>query len=416
MSKFSSIEEAITVVRDGQMVIVVDDEDRENEGDFIMAAEKVTPETINFMATHGRGIICLPSTPERLQELDLDLMVVENENTALHGTPFTVTIDAKEGTTTGISAHDRTITIKNFVSPTAQPNDFARPGHIFPLRARLGGVLRRAGHTEAAVDLARLAGLYPAGVLCEIMDSDGTMAKLPRLMEIARKFNLKLVTIASLIQYRQQKEKLVKKLATTGLPTPYGEFTLHLYESTLTNYHHLALVKGNVQGKSNVLVRVHSQCLTGDVFHSLRCDCGEQLNKALELIQKEDYGVFLYMRQEGRGIGLEEKLKAYELQDKGLDTVEANKALGFPADLRDYGIGAQILVDLGLTTIRILTNNPKKIIGLEGYSLKVTERIPIEIPPNPINRKYLEAKKTKLGHILELVTFQGQQTASREEK
>ena len=398
MNVFSSIEKAIEDIKEGRIVIVVDDESRENEGDFICAAEKVTPEIINFMATYGRGIICLPSTPDRLKELDLDLMV--NDNTALHGTPFTVTIDAKEGTTTGISALDRATTIKKFVAPESSAKDFARPGHIFPLKAQDGGVLRRAGHTEAVVDLVRLAGLYPAGVLCEIMDSNGEMARLPKLIEIANRFGLRLVTVKSLISYRQKKEKLVKRTATTTLPTEWGEFTLHLYESVLTNEHHIALVRGEVRGKQDVLVRVHSQCLTGDVFGSLRCDCGEQLRKSLELIQRESCGVFLYMRQEGRGIGLAQKMMAYELQDKGLDTVEANEALGLPADLRDYGIGAQILVDLGLSSIRILTNNPKKIVGLEGYGLKVTSRIPIEVPITKVNRKYLEVKRTKLGHIL----------------
>ncbi|MCK4352141.1 bifunctional 3,4-dihydroxy-2-butanone-4-phosphate synthase/GTP cyclohydrolase II [candidate division WOR-3 bacterium] len=414
MPKFNTIEEAIDDIKHGRIVICVDDEDRENEGDFICAAEKVTPDIINFMATHGRGIICLPSTPKRLQELGLDLMV--DKNTALHGTPFTITIDAKEKTTTGISAWDRAITIKKFVDPSSCADDFARPGHIFPLRAQPGGVLRRAGHTEATVDLASLASLYPAGVLCEIMDSDGKMARLPKLIEIADKFNLKIITVAALIRFRQRREKLVKRVATTSLPTQYGVFALHLYESILTGYHHIALVKGKVKNRSNVLVRVHSQCLTGDVFGSLRCDCGEQLKKSLELIQKERCGVFLYMRQEGRGIGLARKMKAYELQDDGLDTVEANKALGFPPDLRDYGVGAQILVDLGLSTIKILTNNPKKIVGLKGYGLKVIERVPIEIPPNKINRKYLETKRTKLGHILDLSAQGGQQIGEREEK
>ena len=401
MSRFNSIEEALADIKKGKMVIVVDDEDRENEGDFIMAAEKVTPQAINFMAKEGRGLICVPLLAKRLEELDIPDMV--KDNTAKLGTPFAVSVDAKEGTTTGISAFDRAKTVQVLIDPNTKPADLARPGHVFPLAAKEGGVLRRAGHTEAAVDLARLAGLYPAGVLCEIMDEDGTMARVPKLMEIAKRFGLKIITIESLIRYRRVREKLVRRIVTTSLPTIYGDFTLHLYESILTKEHHIALVKGDVANKENVLVRVHSQCLTGDVFGSLRCDCGQQVKKALTLISKEGEGVFLYMRQEGRGIGLVEKLKAYVLQDKGLDTVEANLALGFPPDLRDYGIGAQILKDLGLSTIRVLTNNPKKIVGIEGYGLKVTERIPIEVTPNKLNRKYLSTKKIKLGHILEKV-------------
>lgn len=399
--KFSPIEDALHDIKNGKLVICVDDENRENEGDFICAAEKVTPQIINFMTRWGRGILCLSALPSRLKKLGLDLMV--RDNTALHKTPFTVSIDAKEGTTTGVSAVDRYTTIKKFVDPKTQPDDFARPGHIFPLMARRGGVLRRAGHTEASVDLAQLCELYPAGVLVEIMDDDGNMARTPKLAELAQKFNMKLITIKDLIEYRQKKEKLVSRVATTKLPTKYGDFTAHLYEEKLTGDHHLALVKGEVKARQNVLVRVHSQCLTGDVFGSLRCDCGEQLKKALELIEKEGSGVFLYMRQEGRGIGFAQKMKAYQLQDNGLDTVEANLALGFPADLRDYGIGAQILVDLGLSSIRILTNNPKKIIGLEGYGLSVTERIPIEVLPNSINQEYLLTKRSKLGHILKSV-------------
>lgn len=401
MSRFNCIEEALADIKKGKMVIVVDDEDRENEGDFIMAAEKVTPQAINFMAKEGRGLICVPLLAKRLEELDIPDMV--KDNTAKLGTPFAISVDAKEGTTTGISAFDRAKTVQVLIDPKTKPSDLARPGHVFPLAAKEGGVLRRAGHTEAAVDLARLAGLYPAGVLCEIMDEDGTMARVPKLMKIAKRFDLKIITIESLIRYRREREKLVKRIVTTSLPTVYGDFTLHLYESILTKEHHIALVKGEVANKENVLVRVHSQCLTGDVFGSLRCDCGQQVKKALTLISEEGEGVFLYMRQEGRGIGLVEKLKAYVLQDKGLDTVEANLALGFPPDLRDYGIGAQILKDLGLSTIRVLTNNPKKIVGIEGYGLKVTKRIPIEVPPNKLNRKYLRAKKAKLGHILEKV-------------
>lgn len=396
--KFSPIEKALKAIKNGNLIICVDDENRENEGDFICAAEKVTPEIINFMTKHGRGVLCLSSLPSRLKELDLELMV--QNNTSLHNTPFTVPIDAKEGTTTGVSAKDRYTTIKKFINPQTKTKDFARPGHIFPLMAQPEGVLRRAGHTEASVDVARLCGLYPAAVLVEIMDEDGTMARLPKLIELAEKFDMPLITIKDLIKYRQKNEKLIRKITTTELPTKYGKFAAHLYEEILTGDHHLALVKGEVNGKKNILVRVHSQCLTGDVFGSLRCDCGEQLQKALKLIEKEGQGVFIYMRQEGRGIGFAEKMKAYKLQDEGMDTVEANIALGFPADLRDYGIGAQILVDLGLSTIRILTNNPKKIIGLEGYGLSVTERIPIEITPNPINKKYLSTKSSKMGHIL----------------
>jgi 3,4-dihydroxy 2-butanone 4-phosphate synthase/GTP cyclohydrolase II len=397
---FNTIEEAIEDVKRGKMIIVVDDEDRENEGDFILAAEKVTPEAINFMAKEGRGLICVPMTKQRLGELGLGPMVYDN--TARMGTPFTISVDAKAGTTTGSSAHDRAVTIKTLIDPAAKPVDLARPGHIFPLSAMDGGVLRRAGHTEAVVDFARLAGLYPAGVLCEIMDDDGTMARVPRLMEMAQEYGMKIVTIADLIHYRRTREVLIERMVETRLPSKYGRFDLLLYESLITGNHHIALVKGDpAHAEEPPLVRVHSQCLTGDIFGSLRCDCGEQLGKALKMIEESGVGVFLYMRQEGRSIGLANKLRAYALQDTGKDTVEANEELGFPADPRDYGIGAQILADLGLTKIRLLTNNPRKIVGLEAYGLEVVERIPIEVSPNPDNVKYLTAKRAKLGHLLD---------------
>lgn len=396
--RFNSIEEAIEDIKIGKMVIVVDDEDRENEGDFVMASEKVTPDAINFMSKIGRGLICVSLEEKRLQELKLPLMT--DNITARYGTAFTISVDAIKGTTTGISAYDRALTIKVCIDTNTKPEDLARPGHIFPLLSAPGGVLRRAGHTEAATDLSRIAGLYPSGVLCEIMDDDGTMAKLPKLYEIAKKYELKLITIKDLILFRQKNEKLVKREVEVKLPSEYGEFRLFAYSNSLDEHIHLALVYGDVEGKENVLVRVHSQCITGDLFRSLRCDCGSQFHNAIEKIEKEGRGVLLYLMQEGRGIGLLNKLKAYKLQEEGLDTVDANIKLGFKPDLRDYGIGAQILKDLGLSTIRLLTNNPRKIVGLEGYGLKVVERIPIEITPNEINIGYLKIKREKLGHLL----------------
>jgi 3,4-dihydroxy 2-butanone 4-phosphate synthase/GTP cyclohydrolase II len=400
--KFDTIDEAIDDIAKGKMVILVDDEDRENEGDLFIAAEKVTPEAINFMARHGRGLICLSLVQERVEELKLSMMT--DDNTSSFGTAFTVSIEAKKGVTTGISAADRAKTIQTALDPKTSPEDLARPGHVFPLKARPGGVLQRAGQTEGSVDLARLAGLYPAGVICEIMNEDGTMARVPELMEFAKKHNLKLVTIKDLIKYRMRTESFVKRLATVKLPTKYGkEFTAIAYTNDIDNNVHIALVKGEIKPGDEILVRVHSQCLTGDVFGSERCDCGEQLHKAMEMVKKEGKGVILYMKQEGRGIGLINKLKAYELQDKGLDTVEANIKLGFKPDLRDYGVGAQILVDLGVRKMRLMTNNPKKIIGLEGYGLKVVERVSLETRPTERNIIYLKTKKKKLGHMLDNV-------------
>lgn len=397
---FSLIEEVLGEIKQGRMVIVIDDESRENEGDFVMAAEKVTPEAINFMAKHGRGLICMPCTPQRLDELKIPVMV--KDNTSAYETGFTVSVGAKHKITTGISAQDRAVTIKTLVDPQTKPEDISMPGHVFPLRAKEGGVLERAGHTETAVDLARLAGLYPAGVICEIMSDDGTMARVPQLKEIAQRFDLKIASVADLIRYRRRTEKLIEKVAEVTLPTRfYGTLKAIGYRSKISDECHIALVKGEVKGKKDVLVRVHSECVTGDVFHSLRCDCGSQLEAALKMIEKEGQGVLLYIiGHEGRGIGLLNKLKAYALQEGGRDTVEANQELGFAPDLRDYGIGAQILVDLGLTSMRLMTNNPTKIVGLEGYGLKITERVSLEVEPVSENVDYLKAKREKLSHLL----------------
>ncbi len=395
---FSTIEEAIEEIRSGRMVVVCDDEGRENEGDLVIAAQFATPEAVNFMAMHARGLICLTLPPERCDELGLDLMPAKNEDQLK--TAFTVTIEAGEGVSTGISAHDRARTVQVAIDPSTKPSDLRQPGHVFPLKAKEGGVLERTGHTEASVDLARLAGLIPAGVICEIMNEDGTMARVPDLTIYAAEHGLKMVTVADLVAYRRRTERLVERIVATKLPTKFGEFTAVGYRSLVDDKHHVAMVKGEVSGADDVLVRVHSECLTGDVFHSLRCDCGEQLEAALAMIEEQGSGVLLYLSQEGRGIGLLNKLRAYRLQEDGLDTVDANLELGLPADLRDYGIGAQILGDLGLTSIRILTNNPKKIIGLEGYGLSVTEQVPIRAVPNPHNEAYLDAKRDKMGHTL----------------
>lgn len=396
--KFDSIEAVIADLRAGKMVIVVDDADRENEGDLIMAAEKITPQAVNFMARFGRGLICVPTTGERLKQLGIEQMVLRNRES--FKTDFQVSVDAAAGITTGISAADRSRTIEVMAKPTAVAEDLVQPGHVFPLRAKAGGVLQRAGHTEAAVDLVKLAGCRPIGVICEIMSDTGEMARLPDLLRFARKHKLRICTIEALIKFRRARERLVERVEAVQMPTDFGDFQLYLYRSTLDGQHHLALVKGEITGKKNVLVRVHSECLTGDVFGSRRCDCGPQLHQAMKQIAEEGQGVIVYMRQEGRGIGLAPKIQAYKLQENGLDTVDANLKLGYPMDLREYGLGAQILVDLGLKTIRLLTNNPKKVVGLEGYGLEITQQVPIRVKPNPHNKKYLETKKTKLGHLI----------------
>jgi len=399
-SRFATVEEALEELRAGRFVVVVDDEDRENEGDLTIAAQFATPEAVNFMASHGRGLICLCLTEERCDELELDPMTSRNESP--FGTAFTVSIEAREGVTTGISAHDRSRTIQVAIDPSKGARDIVQPGHVFPLRARLGGVLQRAGQTEAAVDLARLAGLVPAGVVCEVMNDDGTMARVPDLVEFCARHDLKLISVAALIEYRRRHEQLVERGASVRLPTAYGDFTAVSFRELLTGKVHLALVRGDVEGAEDVLVRVHSECLTGDVFHSMRCDCGEQLEIALKRLGAEERGVLLYLSQEGRGIGLLAKLRAYELQEQGFDTVDANLQLGYPEDAREYGIGSQILADLGLTTIRVLTNNPKKITGIEGFGLQVVAQEPIEVRPNKENLDYLRTKRDRMGHSLRI--------------
>jgi 3,4-dihydroxy 2-butanone 4-phosphate synthase/GTP cyclohydrolase II len=396
----ASIPEALEDIKAGKFLIIVDDEGRENEGDLAIAAERITPTAINFMAKYGRGLICIAMTGERLDELRIPMMV--NDNTSKFSSPFTVSVEAKHDVTTGISAHDRAITVRALIGPDTKPEDLSRPGHMFPLRARDGGVLVRAGHTEAVVDLARIAGLYPAGVICEVMSEDGTMARLPELETLAVEHDLKIISVAQIIAYRRLHEKLIHRVAEASLPTRYGDFLAVAYKSAIDPDEHVALIKGDLDGEKPVLVRVHSECLTGDVFHSMRCDCGEQIDLAMKAIADEGRGVFLYMRQEGRGIGLHNKIRAYALQDQGLDTVEANEALGFESDIRDYGIGAQILADLGVRNLRLLTNNPRKVIGLEGYGLQVVETLPIVCKPNPRNRRYLETKSKKMGHLLKL--------------
>jgi len=396
----ATIQEAVEDIRAGKFLIIVDDEGRENEGDLAIAAEKVTPQAINFMARYGRGLICIAMTGERLDDLRIPMMV--HDNTSKFASPFTVSVEARHDVTTGISARDRALTVKALIEPATKPDDISRPGHMFPLRARDGGVLVRAGHTEAVVDLVKIAGLYPSGVICEIMSEDGTMARLPELESIAAAHDIKIISVAQIIAYRRLNEKLIRRVAEASLPTRYGDFLAVAYKSAIDPDEHVALIRGELDGDRPVLVRVHSECLTGDVFHSLRCDCGEQIDLAMKAIADESRGVFLYMRQEGRGIGLHNKIRAYALQDQGLDTVEANEALGFESDIRDYGIGAQILADLGVRNIRLLTNNPRKVIGLEGYGLQVVETVPIVCKPNPRNRRYLETKREKMGHLLTL--------------